>query len=105
MGLSSIDDVKRCSQPIVVLSDNGISEYRELRTLLRERVYAHPTIASTAEIARTAFARIFEKYRNQFHLLPINTRRLIALHGRDRAICDHIAGLTDQQALDEADSV
>lgn len=102
LGLSSIDDVKRCRQPIVVLSDDGIREYRELRTLLRERVYAHPTIASNAQLAQTTFASIFEKYRNQPGRLPINIRRLIPEHGTERSICDHIASLTDQQALDEA---
>ena len=100
--LRSIDDVKRCRQPIVVFSDTGIREYRELKTLLRERVYAHPTIASSAKIARTTFARIFAKYRNGPGHLPDNIRRLPADHGIDRAICDYIAGLTDQQALDEA---
>ena len=102
LDLSSIEDVERCQQPIVVFSDSGIREYRELRMLLRERVYAHPTIASSAGIARQTFRRIFAKFQSNPNLLPINIRRLVAEHGTDRAICDHIAGLTDQQALDEA---
>ena len=102
LDLSSIEDVERCRRPIVVFSDTGIREYRELRMLLRERVYAHPTIASSAEIAKGTFQRIFAKYRNDPDRLPTNIRRLVAEHGTDRAICDHTAGLTDQQALDEA---
>ncbi len=102
LDLKSVVEVKACRQPIVVLSERGIREYRELRTLLRERVYAHPTIASNAEIARETFRPIFAKFRRNPDLLPTNIRRLLADHGIDRAICDHIAGLTDQQALDEA---
>ena len=102
LDLRSIDDVKRCRRPIIVFSDTGIREYQELKTLLRERVYAHPTIASSASIARQTFRRIFDNFQTNPNLLPINIRRIVAEHGIDRAICDHIAGLTDQQALDEA---
>ena len=102
LNLRSIEDVRRCKQPIVVFSDKGICEYQELKMLLRERVYVHPTIASNADMAIGTFRPIFVKFQTNPNLLPTAIRRLVAEHGIDRAICDHIAGLTDQQALDEA---
>ena len=70
--------------------------------LLRERVYVHPTIASNADMAIGTFRPIFAKVPDQPQSPPTAIRRLVAEHGIDRAICDHIAGLTDQQDLDEA---
>ncbi len=102
LNLGSIDDVRSCDEPIVVFSESGESDHRELKALLRERVYAHPTVAGNEELAREAFGRLFAKYRANPDLLPANLRQLFGEEALDRLACDYVAGLTDQQAVEEA---
>jgi dGTPase len=44
---------------------------------------------------------LFESYRQTPSLLPLAYQRKFELAGRERVICDYLAGMTDRYALDE----
>ena len=44
---------------------------------------------------------LFESYLRTPSLLPFSYHRKFELVGRERVICDYLAGMTDRYALDE----
>src|SRR6185312_15222541 len=101
-GLSSIDDVRARSKPLVGLSDTAREEHVELMEFLRDRVYKHYKVLRMNSKARRALEALFE----DISLMPPEHRD-VALRseatqgpaGRARAVADYIAGMTDRYAL------
>ena len=44
---------------------------------------------------------LFQSYLENPSLLPESCQERFARHGRERVICDYLAGMTDRYALDE----
>ena len=105
-GLSSIDDVRARSKPLVGLSDTAREEHVELMEFLRDRVYKHYKVLRMNSKARRALKALFEALFEDISLMPPEHRD-VALRseatqgaaGRARAVADYIAGMTDRYAL------
>ena len=55
-----------------------------------------------ADKARRIIDNLFGIYLKDPRVLPPDKYRNISTRGKERAICDHIAGMTDRFALDES---
>jgi dGTPase len=74
---------------------------RELKRFLRENLYRHYKVERMRVKAERYLVSLFETYVKHPTLLPQKHVRKMELAGRERVICDYIAGMTDRFALDE----
>jgi dGTPase len=100
-GVRSVDDVRRLPEPIMGLSPDMAARNRELKRHLHQHLYRHEHIERTKDEARRLMEDLFARYRERIELLPEEHRAKIASLGRERVICDYIAGMTDRYAMDE----
>jgi dGTPase len=100
-GVESVEDVRRLPGPVMGLSPETAARNRELKRYLHQHLYRHEHIERTKDEARRLMEDLFERYRENGDLLPDEHRAKIATVGRERVICDYIAGMTDRYAMDE----
>ena len=93
---SNVEDIRLGQIKIISLSEQCQKELSELENFLFENVYKHPRIAQVVQQAREALSFIFEMYVNDPKLLPERYRQRIGEQGRERVVCDYIAGMTDR---------
>jgi dGTPase len=99
--VASVDDVRRLPAPIMGLSPGMARLNRELKRHLHEHLYRHERIERTKDKARRILESLFERYRDDVDLLPEEHRAKVQALGRERVICDYIAGMTDRYAMDD----
>ena len=102
----SIEEVRRHSKPLAMLSHACYEEHLELKTFLREHVYRHYKVLRMTSKARRVVRELFEGFFNDVSLMPTEHRDLAlqaedaqGAAGRARAVADYIAGMTDRYAI------
>ncbi len=93
---SNVEDIRLGQIKIISLSEQCQKELSELEIFLFENVYKHPRIEQVQQPAREELSFIFEMYVNDPKLLPERYRQRIGEQGRERVVCDYIAGMTDR---------
>ena len=74
----------------------------ELRDYMFANVYSSQSSAKTEEIkAEGVIENLFSAYMNDDSILPATVKSAIKLYGREQAVCDYIAGMSDGYALRE----
>jgi dGTPase len=76
---------------------------RELKTFLFNNLYMHQRVKDMAKNADETLTAIFEAYEKRPDMLPADFQAQISLRGKNRTICDYIAGMTDRFATQEYD--
>jgi dGTPase len=76
---------------------------RELKDFLLNKLYHHPRVVKMAENADEKLTAIFRAYEKRPELLPVDFKAQISERGKQRTICDYIAGMTDRFAIQEYD--
>ncbi|MEN0087711.1 MAG: deoxyguanosinetriphosphate triphosphohydrolase [Pseudomonadota bacterium] len=101
-GICSVEDVRQSSRQLLDFSENITRELNGLRQFLFERMYRHPRVMAVMQPAEELVGRLFDRYLASPNEIDGSLKQLdpAALH---RPICDHIAGMTDDFALREAD--
>jgi dGTPase len=84
-------------QGIVDLSDEVREGANKLKDFLTERVYLSPQAMKEAERAQRMLRMLVDHYRSHPDQLPVDS--VSAADDSDRAICDHIASMTDRFAI------
>jgi len=97
----SVTDLRKMNQELVGFSPELSRQNRALKIFLRENLYHHYKVERMRVKAERYLADLFESYRKYPSLLPAKYVRKMDLVGRERVICDYIAGMTDRFALDE----
>lgn len=100
-GIGSIDDVRARGANIAGFSPEMDAKNRELKRFLKANLYNHHRVIRMADKARRILRNLFTVYMREPKLLPPKTCMEIERHGKERVICDYIAGMTDRFALDE----
>ena len=100
-GISSADDVRRCDRRLASFSGEMEKKNRELKSFLMENLYQHHRVIRMADKANRIIRNLFEVYVNEPKLLPPHVYANLKEIGKERLICDYIAGMTDRFALDE----
>ncbi|HKY31210.1 MAG TPA: deoxyguanosinetriphosphate triphosphohydrolase [Candidatus Polarisedimenticolia bacterium] len=100
-GVKSVEDVRRLPGPVMGLSADVAARNKELKRHLHQHLYRHHHIERMKDKARRIMEALFERYRDNVNLLPEEHRAKIDAVGRDRVICDYVAGMTDRYAMDE----
>ena len=74
---------------------------QDLRTFMFERVYRNPVAKSQEVKAQAMLLRLYEYYYNHPEALPEDFQPQMSLEGMERTVCDYIAGMTDNYAVDK----
>lgn len=94
--IETLEDVRRCREPIVAYSPGMRKANAGLRRFLFANLYYHPRVLERVDGACELLSRVFDAYlENPEHLGRQATSR-IGRDGLHRVVCDYIAGMTDR---------
>lgn len=85
----------------VTLSPEVDKALRDLRAFMFERVYRNPVAKGEESKAKDMLRRMFEYYVNHPEALPEDFQPQLSFDGMERTVCDYIAGMTDNYAVDK----
>ena len=86
---------------IIVLSEPVDRALKELRGFMFERVYRNPIAKGQEQKARSMLQRMYEYYYRHPEALPEGFQPQLSFDGMERTVCDYIAGMTDNYAVDK----
>ena len=89
----------------VCLSPNVDKALRDLRSFMFERVYRNPTAKGEERKAKDMLQRLFEYYYTHPEALPEDFQPQMSFEGLERTVCDYIAGMTDNYAIDKFNEI
>ena len=98
-----VTDIIRTSREAgeVVLSPNVEKALKDLRSFMFERVYYNPIAKGEERKAKAMLIRLFEYYVKHPEALPEDFHPQLSFDGMERTVCDYIAGMTDNYAVDK----
>ena len=73
----------------------------DLREFMFAHVYRNPLAKSQEVKAREMLKRMYEYYYNHPEALPDDFQPQLSFDGMERTVCDYIAGMTDNYAVDK----
>ena len=73
----------------------------DLRSFMFERVYRNPVAKGEESKAKDMLQRLFEHYITHPEELPEDFHPQMSFDGMERTVCDYIAGMTDNYAVDK----
>ena len=100
-GIKSLDDVRSQKSNMVMFSEETAFRNRNLKIFLYKNLYSHFKVERMRIKAERFLTMLFENYLKNPTLLPDSYQVKYELYGKERVICDYIAGMTDRYALDE----
>ena len=111
-GISTIDDARKNSHPLIMFSSATRDKMKSLKSFLHANLYQHEQVNKMSENAKKVITGLFERFLEKPDLLPEKHRQK-ALLSKDRynekayarVISDYIAGMTDRYAALEHDRV
>ena len=100
--ISSHLDILNSKDPIVFLSEEMIIEMNNIRNFLRNNMYQNKEILDHLGYAEDVVKGLFSFYKENLNKLPLkyNIRNYPSLK-INRIICDFIAGMTDNYAIEK----
>jgi dGTPase len=99
--ISSVDQVRQAGKPIACFGPEVGEQVKELRQIMRDRLYRHYRVSRMTEKAGRVLARLFETYMAEPRQIPEHVLTRSQQESLARVIADYIAGMTDRFALDE----
>ncbi|HXI02852.1 MAG TPA: deoxyguanosinetriphosphate triphosphohydrolase [Candidatus Saccharimonadales bacterium] len=100
-GVASVEEVRSSAEWLIGLSPRIARRNAELKSYLKERLYTHERIERVKDKSRRILKALFDRYMENPLLLAQKVRDRFAADGRERVICDYVAGMTDRFAIDE----
>lgn len=88
-------------KPFVNMSDGMYEQFDALRDFMFEHVYKNPKAKSEEEKAKHVIHELFQYYLTHTNLLTGEYAKYLEIDGKERAVADYIAGMTDNYAVSE----
>ena len=85
----------------ILLSPKVDDALKELRAFMFEKVYRNPVAKGEEGKAKTMLSKLFEYYVSHPEALPEDFQPQMSFDGLERTVCDYIAGMTDNYAVDK----
>ena len=85
----------------VCLSPEVDKALKDLRSFMFERVYRNPVAKGEESKAKAMLMRLFDYYMSHPEALPADFQPQLSFDGMERTVCDYIAGMTDNYAVDK----
>ena len=74
---------------------------KDLRSFMFARVYRNPVAKGEESKAKDMLKRLFDYYISHPEALPEDFQPQLSFDGMERTVCDYIAGMTDNYAVDK----
>lgn len=100
-GIKSVDDLRSINKLVAGFSPVLAKKNQELKRFLLANLYHHYKVERMRVKAERYIFNLFRTYIDYPTLLPAKYLKKMELFGKERVICDYIAGMTDRFALDE----
>ncbi len=100
-GIDSALAVRKHGERLVAFSPEVDEKNRQLKRFLFRYLYRHHRVERMRVKAERFLTMIFESYRSNPTLLPRSYQEKFEVYGKERVICDFLAGMTDRYALEE----
>ncbi len=100
----SAADIRQLDAPIVAFSHDLEARQRALRAFLFERMYKHYKVNRVRAQAKRVLKDLFQQFQDEPSTLPPPWRadaEQVTGARRARLVCDYIAGMTDNFAIEE----
>ena len=85
----------------ICLSPQVEKALADLREFMFQHVYRNPVAKGQEVKARGMLKRMYEYYYNHPEALPDDFQPQLSFDGMERTVCDYIAGMTDNYAVDK----
>jgi len=85
----------------IQLSANVEKALKDLRSFMFENVYRSPIAKAEESKAKGMLQRLFDYYIHHPEALPEDFQPQLSFDGMERTVCDYIAGMTDNYAVDK----
>ena len=98
-----VTDIIRVSREAgaICLSADVEKALKDLRSFMFERVYRNPIAKGEESKAKDMLCRMFEYYLTHPEAIPEDFHPQLSFEGIERTVCDYIAGMTDNYAVDK----
>ena len=98
-----VTDIIRVSREAgaICLSPHVEKTLKDLRSFMFENVYRNPIAKGEESKAKDMLSRMFEYYIAHPEALPEDFQPQLTFDGMERTVCDYIAGMTDNYAVDK----
>jgi len=73
----------------------------DLRAFMFDRVYRNPVVKGEEQKAKDMLQRLYDYYFRHPECIPVDFQPQMSLEGMERTVCDYIAGMTDNYAVDK----
>ncbi|MEJ2200719.1 MAG: hypothetical protein P8X63_06870 [Desulfuromonadaceae bacterium] len=100
-GIRTAEEVRAHTTNLVNFSSTMRKRNNELKHFLYHKLYRHYKVERMRVKAEHFLQALFDSFQRTPSLLPDDCQTKIAIYGKERTICDYIAGMTDRYAMDE----
>ena len=100
---SLVTDIIRTSREAgaICLTPEMEKALKDLRSFMFERVYRNPVAKGEESKAKAMLQRLYTYYIDHPEALPEDFHPQLSFEGLGRTVCDYIAGMTDNYAVDK----
>ena len=85
----------------IALSPKIAQALQDLRSFMFDHVYRNPIAKGQETQAKDMLKRLYDYYYNHPEAIPADFQPQMSFDGMERTICDYIAGMTDNYAVDK----
>jgi len=104
-GIKTVDDVYAKTENLIALSADSNASLALLEEFLFTNFYQHKSLLQTSGKVKDWLGRLLERLCQNPALMPGYFQRLAEKEGRQRTVCDYIAGMTDRFCLKMLDEI
>lgn len=94
-----IRSIAEHSKEEIHMADEVWQAHIRLRKFMFEEIYTNPAAKSEEEKAEGIVEALYEYFLTHVSAMPSFYQSLIEKQGREQAVCDYVAGMTDQYAV------
>jgi dGTPase len=99
MKVASLDDVRKCTEPICCYSKEMSDDVYMLKTFLQQNLYHHQRMTNMSDWAKEIIETLFNRFKADPSLMPERFQERLEKDGEEIVIADYIAGMTDRYAI------
>ena len=104
-GVHSVEELQRLDRNVIGFSEDMHRRNRELKDFLYKNMYRNYRVMRMAVKAEKIIGDLFHAYCDEPAILPPHVQEFLPERGKERTICDYIAGMTDRYAIEEHQKV
>jgi dGTPase len=98
-GAASVDDIRKAPKRLAAFSEEFAGRNKQLKRFLFAHVYEQAVITADRDRSVRALVELFHYYLHAPGSMPASHEELVCSEPRHVAVCDYIAGMTDQFLL------